>query len=319
MFLAKDHKDTMGAGRQPDKKYMRNQSVLRYRKANQSTTMQRRLFLKQSLLSTGVLAVSHDLLANVPQKAIKPFGVQLYSVRDLMPKDPKGTMTRLAKLGYKQFESYAGPQGFLWGMAPKEAKIFLDDLGVKMVSTHFDFKKDLDKSIDMANGAGLTYLLCPYIGAQKSLDDWKKVADLFNEAGEKVRKGGLKFGYHNHDYSFKPLNGTIPQVYLLENTDPNNVMFELDMCWIEAAGQDANQHLIKYGNRYELCHVKDFNRVGGKVVQTDLGTGSVNYKKLLRTAMDNGMKYFIIEQEDYPQSPMVSMKNDAAYMQKLTV
>ncbi len=281
--------------------------------------MQRRLFLKQSLLTAGTLAIGTDLLANSLKKSIKPFGVQLYSVRNLMPKDPKGTMKQLARLGYKQFESYAGPQGFLWGMAPKEAKTFLDDLGVKMVSTHFDFKKDLDKSIEMANGAGLTYLLCPYVGAQKTLDDWKKIADDFNEAGEKVRKGGLKFGYHNHDYSFKPLDGVIPQVYLLENTDPEKVMFELDMCWIEAAGMDAAEHLKKYGNRYELCHVKDFNRVDGKVVQTDLGTGSVNYKKLLRAAMDNGMQHYIIEQEDYPQSPMVSMKNDAAYMKKLSV
>lgn len=281
--------------------------------------MQRRSFLNQSLLAAGAVAVGHDLLANAPGKAINPFGVQLYSVRDLMPADPKGTMTQLAKAGYKQFESYAGSQGFLWGMAPKDAKMFLDDLGVKMVSTHFDFRKDLDKSIEMANGAGLTYLLCPYIGAQKNFDEWKKIADLFNEAGEKVRKGGLKFGYHNHDYSFKPLDGKIPQVYLLENTDPKSVMFELDMCWIEAAGQDAAAHLKKYGKRYELCHVKDFNRVDGKVVQTDLGKGTVDYKKLLRVAMDNGMKYYIVEQEQYPESPMRSVQNDATYMAKLAV
>ncbi|AQG79328.1 sugar phosphate isomerase/epimerase family protein [Spirosoma montaniterrae] len=282
--------------------------------------MQRRSFLQQAgLLTAGTFAFGSDVLAASPQKSIKPFGVQLYSVRDLLPKDPKGIMTQLAKMGYKQFESYGGPQGFLWGMEPKEIKSFLGDMGVKLVSTHFDFRKDLAKSIDMANGAGLSYLLCPYIGPQKSMDDWKRIADDFNKTGEQVRKGGLKFGYHNHDYSFKPLDGQIPQEYLLANTDPQNVMFELDLCWIEAAGQDAAQHLKKYGKRYELCHIKDFNKVDGKVVQADLGKGVVNYRHILNTAIDNGMKYFLVEQEQYPVSPMASMQADADYMKKLVI
>lgn len=289
----------------------------------------RRDFLKQAgTFTASAFALSQtDLLANAvaPTGTIKDFGVQLYSVRADIPKDPKGVMTQLAKMGYTQFESYGGPKGFLWGMEPKEIKSFLGDQGVKMVSTHFDFRgastkpDEMKKSIDMAAEAGLTYLLCPYIGAQKSWDDWKKITDDFNRVGAEVSKGGLKFGYHNHDYSFKPLDGKIPQDYMLANTDPKNVMFELDMCWIEAAGVDAVAHLKQYGKRYELCHVKDFKKEGGKVVQQDLGTGIVNYKKILRTAMDNGMKYFIIEQEDYPQSPLASVAVDASYMKKLTV
>lgn len=283
--------------------------------------MQRRSFLKQSgLLTAGTFALNQaDLLAGAPRKSINPFGVQLYSARDIMPKDPKGVMTQLAQMGYKQFESYSGPQGFLWGMEPKEMKSFLDGLGVSMISTHFDINKDLAKSIDMANGAGLSYLLCPYIGPQKSFDDWKKIADKFNTVGEQVRKGGLKFGYHNHDYSFKPLDGKIPQEYLLANTDPKNVLFELDLCWIDVAGQDPIEHLKKYGKRYELCHIKDYRKENGKPVQNDLGKGTVDFRKTLRVAMDNGMKYFIVEQEEYPQSVMASLKNDAEYMKKLTV
>lgn len=283
--------------------------------------MQRRSFLKQSgLLTAGALSLSQlDVFANAPQKAINPFGVQLYSTRDILPKDPKGVMTQLAQMGYKQFESYSGPQGFLWGMEPKEMKSFLGDMGVKMISTHFDMNKDLDRSIDMANGAGLSYLLCPYIGPQKTFDDWKKIADKFNTVGEQVTKGGLKFGYHNHDYSFKPLDGKIPQEYLLANTDPKHVMFELDLCWIDVAGQDPVAHLKKYGKRYELCHIKDYKKENGKPVQNDLGKGNVDFKKTLRTAMDNGMKYFIVEQEEYPESVIGSMKNDAEYMKKLTV
>ncbi|UHG92509.1 sugar phosphate isomerase/epimerase family protein [Spirosoma oryzicola] len=289
--------------------------------------MQRRSFLKQSgLLAAGAVAFSQaDLFANAPAKAINPFGVQLYSVRDVLPSDPKGIMTQLAQMGYKQFESFGGAKGFLWGMEPKEIKSFLDGLGVKMISTHFNYRgqadkpDELKKSIEMAHDAGLTYLLCPYIGPQKSFDDWKKIADEFNTVGEQVNKAGLKFGYHNHDYSFKPIDGKLPQEYLLENTDPKNVMFELDLCWIDVAGVDTAAHLKKYGKRYELCHIKDYKKEGGKPVQNDLGKGSVDFKKTLRVAMDSGIKYFIVEQEEYPESPMVSMKNDAEYMKKLTV
>ncbi|MCX6217925.1 sugar phosphate isomerase/epimerase [Spirosoma sp.] len=289
--------------------------------------MQRRSFLKQSgLLTAGALTLSQtNLLAGAPSKLISPFGVQLYSARDVMPKDPKGVMTELAKMGYKQFESFSGAKGFLWGMEPKEMKSFLDGLGVKMVSTHFNFRGDMEKpdglkkSIEMAHGAGLTYLLCPYIGPQKTWDDWKKIADMFNTAGEEVSKAGLKFGYHNHDYSFRPLDGKLPQEFLLANTDPKNVMFELDLCWIDVAGVNTADHLKKYGKRYELCHVKDYTVQGGKPVQNDLGKGNVDFKKTLRTAMDSGIKYFLVEQEEYAESPMVSLKNDAEYMKKLAV
>jgi len=289
--------------------------------------MQRRDFLKKSGLLTASALSANSLysLASAPEKVINPFGVQLYSVRDILPQDPKGVMEKLAKMGYKQFESYAGSDGFLWGMKPKEMKSFLDGLGVKMVSTHFDFRKAittpdaLKQQIEMAHEAELQYLICPYIGAQKSWDDWKKIAENFNMAGEQAAKAGLKFGYHNHDYSFKPLEGKLPQDFLLENTDPKKVIFELDLCWIDVAGGDTAAHLKKYGKRYELCHVKDYKKENGKPVQNDLGHGSVDFKKTLRLALDSGIKYFLVEQEEYPESPMKSLENDAQYMKQLSV
>lgn len=289
--------------------------------------MERRDFLKKSgFLTAGALSVSSlSAIAGAPKKVIDPFGVQLFSVRSLLPDDPKGVMTKLAEMGYKQFESFQGPKGFLWGMEPKEIKSFLDGLGVKMVSTHFDFKgaaadpEKLKQYIDMAQGAGLKYMICPWIGPQKTWDEWKVVADDFNKVGEQVTKSGLKFGYHNHDYSFKPLDGKLPQDYLLENTNPKNVMFELDLCWIDVTGVSTGDHLKKYGKRYELCHVKDYTKENGKPVQNDLGKGSVDFKKTLRLAMDSGIKYFLIEQEEYPESPLVSLANDAQYMKKLSV
>jgi sugar phosphate isomerase/epimerase len=286
--------------------------------------MLRRDFLKHSGLAAALAATSLEALA-APKKVIDPFGVQLFSVRSLLPDDAKGVMSKLAAMGYKQFESFQGPKGFLWGMEPKEIKSFLDGIGVNMVSTHFDFKsaatnpETLKKYIDMAQGAGLKYLICPWIGPQKTWDEWKTVADNFNKVGEQVTKSGLKFGYHNHDYSFKPLDGKLPQDYLLANTDPKNVMFELDLCWIDVTGVSTADHLKKYGKRYELCHVKDYNKVNGKPVQDDLGKGGVDFKKTLRLAMDSGIKYFLVEQEEYPESPLVSLANDAQYMKKLSV
>ncbi|MBC9797252.1 sugar phosphate isomerase/epimerase family protein [Sinomicrobium weinanense] len=290
--------------------------------------MKRRDFVKNTgLLTAGAFAMGHTgLAANIlKDKTINPFGVQLYSVRDVLPKDPKGVMGQLAAMGYKQFESYSGKEGFLWGLSPKEMKTFLGDIGVDMVSTHFNYmgvadKPDkLKKNIEMAEGAGLKYLLSPYIGAQKSWDDWKRIVETLNKVGEEVNKAGLKFGYHNHDYSFKPLEGKLPQEYLLEHTDPNHVMFELDLCWIDVAGVDTAAHLKKYGNRYELCHVKDYNIENGKPVQCDLGKGSVDMKNTLKSALKSSIKYFMVEQEEYPVSSLESLKHDAAYMKALKV
>lgn len=279
--------------------------------------MNRRDFIKQSALLGAGTIVAPSLFAEA--KPIKKFGVQLYSVRDLMPKDAKGTMKKLAEMGYTQFESYGGPD-FLWGMAPKECKTFLGDMGVKMISTHFDMNKDLDKNIERGAEAGLKYMLCPYLGPQKSLDDWKKKAEQFNQVGEKVTKAGMKFGYHNHDYSFKALEGQIPHELLLANTDPKYVMFELDLCWIVAAGQDTVAHLNKYGKRYELVHIKDMVKDNnGKVTQKDLGLGSVDFATILKTAKKVGVKYYIVEQEQYPSSSIESMQVDADWMKKISI
>ncbi len=278
--------------------------------------MNRRDFIKQSATLSAGIILAPTLFTEA--KPIKKFGVQLYSVRDLMPKDAKGTMKKLAEMGYTQFESYGGPD-FLWGMAPKECKTFLGDMGATMVSTHFDMNKDLDKNIERGAEAGLKYMLCPFLGPQKTLDDWKKKAELFNQVGEKVTKAGMKFGYHNHDYSFKPLDGQIPHELLLANTDPKYVMFELDLCWIVASGQDTIAHLNKYGKRYELVHIKDMVKDNGKVTQKDLGQGSVDFETILKTAKKVGVKYYLVEQEQYPVSSIESMKVDAEWMKKISI
>jgi sugar phosphate isomerase/epimerase len=261
--------------------------------------------------STGT---SSDLVSEAP--SIPDFGLQLYSVRDVIGADPKGILKQIAGFGYKKIEGYQGDKGIYWGMTPKEFKAYMDELGMKIVSSHADTTKNLEKAAADAAEAGLTYLLQPYIGPQKSVDEWKKRADEFNKRGDICKKAGIRFGYHNHDYTFKEIDGQIPQEILLDNTDKSLVVFELDLMWIQVPQYDTVGHLTKYAGRYELCHIKDFVREP-KVESTDLGKGIVDYPSLLKTASDKGITQFIVEQEAYPEPVMKCIENNAEYMKKL--
>jgi sugar phosphate isomerase/epimerase len=277
--------------------------------------MDRREFIQKSAALSSLSLLSFDIFAN---KKIKKFGCQLYSVRDQMPKDPKATMKALAEMGYKVFESYSKDP--FWGMSVSEIKSFLNDIDVRMVSTHMGLSDITDELAEKAAKAGLEYIICPAIGPQKDLEAWKGKALEFNRKGDICKKQGLKFGYHNHSYSFAFVNGMKGQKILLDNTDPSTVCFELDMCWSEAAGENTIEHLKTYGSRYELCHVKQLVDKGEKPKQTDLVDGIIDYDRLLTSARHTTeIKYFLVEQEQYPVDSMTSMRNDAKFMKKLRI
>ena len=111
--------------------------------------------------------------------SLDKFGIQLYTLRDLMPDDPKGIIEKVAGYGFHQIEGYDGDQGIFWNTPPKEFKMFLDDLGIRMVSSHCDIFENFEKKAADAAVVGLDYLVCPYIGPQTSIDAWKKVTDQF--------------------------------------------------------------------------------------------------------------------------------------------
>ena len=254
---------------------------------------------------------------------LKKFGIQLYTLRDVVPKDPKGVLKQLASFGYTQIESYEGQQGMFWGMSNTEFKKYLDDLGMSIVSSHCDMNKDFEKKAAEAAAIGMKYLICPWLGPQKSLDDYKRHADEFNKRGEICKKNGIRFAYHNHDYSFKPMNGQLPQDVMMNATDASLVDYELDMYWVVAAGEDIENWVKKYPNRFRLCHVKDRSKTPGPdngKNSVDLGTGSIDWSKILNTAKANGMEYFIVEQEAYPNGTSIeASKVNAEYMKKLKV
>jgi sugar phosphate isomerase/epimerase len=265
-----------------------------------------------------------DTASNVvAEQAIGQFGLQLYTLRDDLPKDPKGVLKQVADMGYKQIEGYEGPKGLWWGMKNKEFKSYLDSLGLVMISSHCEFKKDFEKRAAEAGEIGLKYLIAPWLGPQKKIDDFKKFADLFNKNGDICKKHGLKFGYHNHDYSFKQLEGQYPQDVLMQGTNPDTVDFEMDIYWVAVPEEDPEAWLKKYPGRWKLVHVKDRDKSAPKGEgdwSVDLGTGKLDYKKILKTAKDNGVEYFIVEQEKYTGStPLKSAQVDADYMKNLRI
>lgn len=253
------------------------------------------------------------------EKAAAPFGLQLYTLRDDLPKDPKGILKQVASFGYKQIEGYEGSLGLFWGMSNTDFKKYMDELGMNFISSHCDIKKDFEKKAAEAAAIGMKYLMCPWLGPQKSMDDYKRAAEDFNAKGEICKKNGIRFAYHNHDYSFQPLEGQLPQEVMMNMTDPSLVDYEMDIYWVVTAGQDPEAWMKKYKNRFRLCHVKD--RTKGSTEKADsctLGEGSIDYSKILKTAKENGMEYYIVEQEKYAgTTPLKAAEADAAYMKKI--
>ena len=280
----------------------------------------RRDFLRWSgNLAAGVALAPIACKLMPKDAATKPFGLQLYTLRDDLPKDPKAILKQVASFGYKQLEGYEGGQGIFWGMGNTGLKKYLDDLGMTMISTHCDINKDFDQKAAEAAAIGMKYLIAPYVGPQKTLDDYKKLADTFNQRGEVCAKNGIRFAYHNHDYSFKTQDGQFPQDIFMTNTDAKLVDFEMDIYWVVAAGQDPHAWLKKYKDRFRLCHVKDRTKNATEAADScTLGEGSIDFPSIVKTAKENGMQYYIVEQEKYTgTTPLKAVEVDAAYMKKL--
>jgi sugar phosphate isomerase/epimerase len=281
----------------------------------------RRTFLQTSgLLAAGSLLMRNAVAAHAGI-SIKNFGLQLWTVKEDMAKDPKGTLKQIASYGYTEIEGFEGSKGIFWGMTPAEFERYTKELGIKMISSHCDTGKGFEGKTVEATSIGMKYLICPYKGPQKSIDDFKRIAGEFNKLGAICRKNGITFGYHNHDYTFKPVDGQIPMDVLLDNTDPDNVVFEMDIYWVVTAGADPKQYFDKYGKRFRLVHVKDRKKdapAGEGDASCILGKGQINWPDMLHHAKIKGVRYFILEQERFDNStPLLSTEADAKYLKQL--
>jgi sugar phosphate isomerase/epimerase len=294
----------------------------------------RRNFLKNS----AVLLAGTALLSKTALAAPKPneiIGLQLYSVRDDMKKDPIGTLTEVAKMGYKNVEHANYIDRKFYGYAAPEFKKILDGLGLKMVSGHTvmgknhwdtaknDFSDSWKYTIEDAAYLGQKYVVSPSMDGsmRKNYDDFLRYMDIFNKCGALCQKSGMKFGYHNHSFEFsEKLNDIKIFDIMMQKMDPKMVLMQLDIGNMYIAGAKALDILGQYPGRFELLHVKDeiANNSPEKYESAVLGKGIIPVKE----AMDLGRKIggttcFIIEQESYQNlTPLQSVKEDLEVAKK---
>lgn len=253
-------------------------------------------------------------------KKLNAFGLQLWTVKEDMARDAKDTLKKVASYGYKQIESFEGKSGMFWGMSNKDFSKYLDGLGTRIISSHCNISTDFEKKAAEAAEIGMKYLICPYKGPQKSIDQFKKFADEFNKAGEICKKNGIRFAYHNHDYSFKPVDGQLPQEVMMNNTDKDLVDFEMDIYWVVAAGESPEAWFKKHPNRFRLCHVKDYAKTANGHESVQLGKGTIDFHSILKAGTANGLRNYIVEQEAFTGSnPLDSAAADAKYMKAFAI
>jgi sugar phosphate isomerase/epimerase len=294
------------------------------------STKSRRAFLKQA---SAAVAVGTALLRAPKLSAMAlglPLGLQLYSVRDLLPKDYEGTLQQLADLGYKEVEA----AGF-YGHDAAQVNAAMKNAGLHCVSAHYSYDNlhpKLDEVIEFGNKLGLGYIICSFPGRKNpapvpkghheafTLEDWRWNADQFNQIGEKVKAAGMIFGYHNHAMEFAPQDGILPYDELLRLTDPAKVTMEMDCGWVVVGGANPVDYFHKYPKRFSMLHVKDFKTIpkdGSQPVAAELGQGAI-YKPIFAAANRAAIKHIFIEQEEFDMPPMQSLKIDAAYLQKFS-
>lgn len=284
----------------------------------------RRAFIRNSSLAgLGLLIPFKNELFALAANTGNPIGIQLWTVKQALTKDPLAVLKHLSKCGYKTIESFEGGKGMFWGMKNTEFKKVIDDLGMKIVSSHCNDTgnfKSFERKAAEASEIGIKYLICAYKGAQPNIDNFKKFGEEFNTCGEITKKQGIRFAYHNHDYSFKPMNGIVPLDVMMQNTDPAIVDFEMDLYWARVAGVDPLAYMDKYPNRFKLVHVKDLIKTNTIVGQESciIGKGTIDYKLLLPEVAKRGVKHMIVEQEDYTGSDELdAAMKDATYVKTL--
>lgn len=284
----------------------------------------RRTFIRNSGLLALAVPLSKLPLPVLGAGKLPAFGIQLYMVRGAMEKDTPGTLKQLGQLGYTQIESYGGSKGMFWGMSNVEFKKLARGYGLNLVSSHYnDGDIPFEKQAALAAEIGMKYLICPWKGPQKSIDDFKRIADDFNHRGKICKSHGLRFAYHPHDYPYKKVDGQLPINVLLDNTDINLVDYQMDFYYTVTEGQSPEAYLNKYKNRFKLCHMRDVLKVklpaGDKDESAcDLGQGIINYPHLIGTAIKDGMEYFFVEQSRYfHETELQSAAANARYLKNL--
>ena len=251
-------------------------------------------------------------------RRLRRVGVQLYSLRDDAARDLERTLADIAAAGYRDVELLGSFNNF--GMPPARLRQVLDRNGLRAPSTHvggnaFD---NLDRQIDEALTLGHQYIVLASlpIQGQRSLDDYRRWADRLNEAGQVTLRRGIRMAFHNHANDLTPIGGTVPYDLLIERTDPQVVRHQLDTGNTAMAGRDPIEYVQRYNSRFWLFHIMDVPQLGA-TKDTELGTGVINFRRLLASIDNIDDKLLYVEQETYPGTPLESVRRDYAYISGL--
>lgn len=268
------------------------------------------------------------------KKMVAKAGLQLYSIPHLLEQDFRGTLKTVAGIGYKELE-FAGPYSYkdwknaapgagkptggYYGNTPAEVKQMLNEYGLTAPSAHIpkaELQNNLAPFIEAAHTVGHEYLVVPFLDApdRGTIDIYKRLADEFNKIGAACKAGGIQLAYHNHSFEFGTVDGQVLYDILLNNTDKDLVKFELDLFWISMAGFDPVAYFKKYPGRFRLVHCK--NMATSKTLpsplhsfdnldsiksafanQTNLGTGIIDFKRIIAAAKESGVEHFIVERD----------------------
>jgi len=266
------------------------------------------------LASAGWLPRNASASANSADR-IARLGIQLYTVRAAMKADMPGTLALVAKLGYREVE-FAG----YFGRTAAEVRALLNDHGLAAPSTHLeldDVRERFDATAEFARSVGIRYLTVASLDMRtiKTVDDWKRTADAFNDAGRRAKAAGLRFAYHNHVAEFASVDGRIPLDILIGGTDPALVTFELDIYWAAKAGFDARTFFARFPGRFEMVHVKDATAAPA-MEMTDVGSGTLDWKGIFARHAQAGIVHYFVE-HDNPADPMDSIRKSANYLNAL--
>lgn len=280
-------------------------------------------FNRRNFLKTGILSVAGAVCAKTSFPAhfggyekIKNIGLQLYTVRKELERDFSGTLAKIAAIGYREVE-FAG----YFNNSPEAVKNALEINNLTAPSAHISLgaiRENLSETIKTAQVIGHKYLICGNLPSAEriSLDNYKKIAALFNSAGEICRKNGIQFGYHNHDFEFQAIDGKIPYDVLLAETDSNLVKMELDLYWIAKAGRNPLKYFRDFPNRFMLLHAKDMDNSPKKNF-TEVGRGVINFREIFAEAKKAGVKHYFVEQDQTAASPFESIGISYDYLRKL--
>ncbi len=280
-------------------------------------------FSRRDLLKGAVAALP---LRSAFAASLSTIGVQLYTVRNIIEKQPAETLKAIDEIGYREAEVTSGNLDKIWAD--------LKQTRLKPVSVHIDnalFKPEnhdkLSATIADTKGKGFTYAVYPYVppAARHGADTFKELADTLNHAGAECKKAGMKLCYHNHAFEYQQYGSQYGLEIMMDALDKANVALELDAFWASVGGHDPVELLQKYKGRVDLLHVKDkadgtpvqYNETVPKTAFKEAGKGVLDWPKILKAAHEAGVKHYFVEQDQTPGNPVDSLRISYEYLHGL--